>query len=56
MTGNLDEQNSNKVFDFFIDKAKAKNQTIIFVTHNIKLANQADIKYNLEKGVLLQFK
>jgi len=56
MTGNLDEQNSNKVFDFFIDKAKAKNQTIIFVTHNIKLANKADIKYKLEKGVLQQYK
>ena len=56
MTGNLDDKNSDYIFNFFVDKAKNLNQTIIFVTHNIKLANRAHIKYKLENGTLEQYK
>ena len=52
MTGNLDEESSDNIFDFFIEKANIKNQTIIFVTHNIKLADKAKLKYKLENGRL----
>ena len=52
MTGNLDEESSKNIFEFFIEKANIKNQTIIFVTHNIKLADKAKLKYKLENGRL----
>ena len=52
MTGNLDEKNSNDIFNFFIKTAIKKNQTVIYVTHNLKLANKAKKKYILEKGFL----
>ena len=55
MTGNLDEESSDNIFDFFIEKANIKNQTIIFVTHNIKLAGKAKLKYKLENGILEKY-
>jgi len=55
MTGNLDEKNSNSIFEFFIEKANLKKQTIIFVTHNKKLADKAKFKYKLENGVLEKY-
>ena len=55
MTGNLDEKNSNEIFEFFINKIKKNNQTVIYVTHNIKFANMARVKYKLEKGSLNRY-
>jgi len=55
MTGNLDEENSNNIFEFFVEKASIKKQTIIFVTHNIKLAGKAKLKYKLENGILQKY-
>ncbi|MBI28693.1 MAG: Lipoprotein-releasing system ATP-binding protein LolD [Alphaproteobacteria bacterium MarineAlpha5_Bin11] len=55
MTGNLDEKNSENVFNFFIEKAKSVNQAVIFVTHNLKLASLAKSKYKLENGFLNEY-
>ena len=55
MTGNLDEKNSESIIEFFLEQAKNKFQTIIFVTHNKKLALRAKIKYKLESGYLIQY-
>lgn len=55
MTGNLDEKNSKNIFEFFIEKANLNNQTIIFVTHNNKLATKAKNKYRLENFSLTQY-
>tara|TARA_B100000029_G_scaffold457203_1_gene485756 strand:- start:22 stop:693 length:672 start_codon:yes stop_codon:yes gene_type:complete len=55
MTGNLDEKNSELIFEFFINKIKQNKQTLIFVTHNNKLANIAKIKYKLENGSLERY-
>ncbi len=55
MTGNLDEKNSELIFEFFINKIKQNQQTLIFVTHNNKLANIAKVKYKLENGSLERY-
>ena len=55
MTGNLDEKNSELIFEFFINKIKQNQQTLIFVTHNNKLANIAKVKYKLENGSLQRY-
>ena len=49
MTGNLDEETSDEIFNFFINQIKLNNQSLIFATHNIKYAKKADIKYKLSK-------
>ena len=42
MTGNLDQKTSNIVFDFFLEKIKSNNQTLIYVTHNNEYAKKAN--------------
>jgi len=49
MTGNLDEETSDKIFDFFINEIKSNNQSLIYVTHNIKYAKKADHRYEIIK-------
>ena len=50
MTGNLDENTSIKIFDFFLKEIKKNKQTVIFATHNIKFANLANKKLILTEG------
>ena len=47
MTGNLDEETADSVFDFFINEINKNNQTLIYATHNSKYADQAKIKFEL---------
>ena len=49
MTGNLDEETSDIIFNFFIKEIKKNKQSLIYVTHNNKYANLADIKYRIYK-------
>ena len=49
MTGNLDEETSDIIFNFFIEEIKKNKQSLIYVTHNNKYANKADIKYKIYK-------
>ena len=47
MTGNLDEETADNVFDFFIKEIQKNKQTLIYATHNSKYANKASIKLEL---------
>ncbi|WP_339045801.1 ABC transporter ATP-binding protein [Candidatus Mesenet endosymbiont of Agriotes lineatus] len=51
-TGNLDPENSLKVFSLLHEYAKVKNIAVLIVTHNHTLAQKADMIFVLEKGVL----
>ncbi len=52
MTGNLDEENANKIFNFFINYIKQNKKTLVYVTHNKKLSLFADEIYNFENRKL----
>lgn len=52
MTGNLDEKNSNQIFQFFIEQVKINKQSLIYVTHNSDYATQAITQYKIEKNRL----
>ena len=49
MTGNLDEETSDYIFDFFLKEIKKNKQTLIYVTHNQKYAKKAEIQYEISK-------
>ena len=48
-TGNLDYENSQEVFSYFL-KLKEKNKTILIATHNRELAEKADYTLSLANG------
>ena len=54
MTGNLDENTADEIFEFFLNEIKKNKQTVIFATHNMKFANQADTKLELTKGKIFE--
>jgi len=49
-TGNLDQQNSNHVFDLLAELAHQKGHTVLLVTHNPELANRADSTLRMSDG------
>ena len=49
MTGNLDEETSDTIFDFFLNEIKINKKSLIYVTHNEKYAKKADIRYVISK-------
>ena len=49
MTGNLDEETSNNIFDFFINEIRINKKSLIYVTHNEKYAKKADKRYVISK-------
>ena len=53
MTGNLDEKTATSVFNFFLDKIKINNQSLIYVTHNKDYAMKANYKYKISNQQLL---
>ena len=52
-TGNLDSRNGNEVFRILLDCARTEGKTVIFVTHNMELAEMADRKYTLKDGEMI---
>ena len=52
MTGNLDEETADNVFDFFIKEIEKNEQTLIYATHNYKYADKAQIKLELTQRKL----
>jgi len=56
MTGNLDEKTANYVFDFFLEKIKQNNQTLIYVTHNKNFAKRANNIYEISNQNLIELK
>lgn len=51
-TGNLDEDNTNKLLDVF-SGLKNERQTIILVTHSLDIAKLGSAVYNLKEGKLI---
>ncbi len=49
MTGNLDEETSDTIFDFFLNEIRINKKSLIYVTHNEKYARKADIRYVISK-------
>ena len=49
MTGNLDEETSDTIFDFFLNEVRINKKSLIYVTHNEKYAKKADIRYIISK-------
>jgi lipoprotein-releasing system ATP-binding protein len=54
-TGNLDNENSDKLFDLMLTLAAKFNQTFIIATHNTDLAQKAQRRFHLEMGVLKEY-
>jgi lipoprotein-releasing system ATP-binding protein len=52
-TGNLDQQNSNHVFDLLTRLAREKGHTVLLVTHNPELAQRADANLRMRDGQFL---
>jgi len=51
-TGNLDSENSNEIQNLFFDLSNSFKQTFVIVTHNIELANKADVMMTINDGVI----
>ncbi len=51
-TGNLDEENSERVFALLIDQARSRNAALVLVTHNLALASRCDRVMRLHLGRL----
>jgi lipoprotein-releasing system ATP-binding protein len=51
-TGNLDSQNAEEMHKLFFQLRKEFNQTFVIVTHNEKLASEADRKLEMTDGKL----
>ena len=49
MTGNLDEETSDTIFDFFLNEIRINKKSLIYVTHNEKYAKKADKRYVISK-------
>ena len=49
MTGNLDEETSDTIFDFFLNEIRINKKSLIYVTHNEKYAKKADTGYVISK-------
>ena len=54
MTGNLDEETSDTIFDFFLKEITINKQSLIYVTHNEKYAKKADIRYVISKRNIIK--
>ena len=53
MTGNLDEKTSDEIINFFLNFVANHNISLIYVTHNQRYADKADIKYELKNKNLV---
>jgi lipoprotein-releasing system ATP-binding protein len=49
-TGNLDSRNARIVFDIFADLARREGKTVIVVTHETSLAEEADVRVEMLDG------
>ena len=54
-TGNLDNENSQKVVALLKDLAHLLGKCVIMVTHSEELANQADARYHMSDGKITAY-
>jgi len=53
MTGNLDEKTSDEIINFFLKFVTNHNISLMYVTHNQKYADMAEIKYEIKNKNLI---
>lgn len=53
-SGNLDSHSADELHKLFFDLRQELGQTFVIVTHNLQLADMADIKYTIEDGIILE--
>ena len=53
MTGNLDEDTSDEIINFFLKFIKSNNISFLYVTHNQKYADMANNKYEFKNKKLI---
>jgi len=51
-TGSLDEKNTDKIWELFLDLKKDHNFGLIMVTHDKELASYCDVNYHMRNGKL----
>lgn len=54
-TGNLDSENSGNIVRILVDLSREKNYCIIIVTHDLEVAQKADIIINMRDGEILRY-
>ena len=52
-TGNLDPKNAERVFELFVDLQKTFKTSVIIVTHDLRLARQAQRVLSINEGSLV---
>ena len=55
-TGNLDSHTGKLIVDLLKNLAKSENTTIVVVTHDLALAKQADVTFQMRDGKLINHK
>ena len=53
MTGNLDEETSDEIINFFLKFIESNSISLLYVTHNQKYADMANYKYELKNKKLI---
>ena len=53
MTGNLDEKTSDEIINFFLKFVTNHNISLMYVTHNQRYADMAEIKYEIKNKNLI---
>ena len=53
-TGNLDATTGKKILDTLLDIVKKENKTFIIITHDMNIASQMDVIYNMVGGKLIK--
>ena len=53
MTGNLDEDTSDEIINFFLKFIESNNISLLYVTHNQKYADMANNKYEFKNKKLI---
>ena len=52
-TGSLDPQHATSVFDLLMDLVRKNKMAMLFVTHDMNLAQRADRKITIDNGIVL---
>jgi len=53
-TGNLDSQTGQMIFDLLKGLAQSQQTTVIIVTHDLSMARQADVMFQLKDGKFIE--
>lgn len=53
-TGNLDSKHSQEIMDLLTYSVKKYNQTLVMITHDLQIAQKADVVIKIEDGALQQ--